>query len=67
MNTKKVLFKVASILLFLSMLSLTSCEALSTLFGCYYCTNGNGDSTSTCDDDEADQLRNSGWSCSGGW
>lgn len=67
MKTKKVLFRALSVFLFILMLSFTSCEAMAALFGCYSCTNANGDSTTTCFDDEAEQLENSGWSCNQVW
>jgi hypothetical protein len=67
MKMKKVLFKSISVLSVLFMLSFTSCE----LMGCYSCTRtndkGKEEKQGTCSTDTADQLRNEGWTCDGGW
>jgi hypothetical protein len=65
MKTKKVIFLFGLFLLFAT--GLHSCEAI----GCYSCkrTNNQGktEKTSTCSAHDADQLRNEGWTCEGGW
>ena len=67
MKTKRVFFLVFFGLNLLLVLSIHSCE----LVGCYKCerTNSQGkiEKTTTCDDDEAQTLRNQGWDCKGGW
>jgi len=67
MKTNKGLFRIISILFSLYMLRFTSCE----IIGCYSCrrTNDKGktEKYGTCSSYEADQLRNEGWTCEGGW
>jgi hypothetical protein len=68
MKTKKVIFLVFFGLFILFALGFHSCSAI----GCYDCkrTNsqtGKTEKYSTCDSNEADKLRNEGWTCKGGW
>ena len=49
MRTKKILFKVCSVILFLFMLGFTSCEE-----PCWTCTNSTGDSISACSESAKD-------------
>lgn len=68
MKTKKVIFLVLFGLFLLFAISFHSCE----LVGCYKCTRtdyqtGKTEKTTTCDDNEAESLRNDGWHCEGGW
>ena len=68
MKIKRLIFLTSFGLFLLFALSFHSCE----LVGCYSCTRtdyqtGKTEKTSTCDDDKAEQLRSSGWSCKGGW
>ena len=58
MKTKKLLYKALSVLLFLSMLSFTSCEA----FYCEKCTNGT-DSVWECSQHTIEQLESQGYTC----
>lgn len=68
MKAKKNDFFVSFGLFILFSLSFHSCEAI----GCYSCTRtdyqtGKTEKTGTCSSYEADQLRNEGWTCKGGW
>jgi hypothetical protein len=59
MKTKKVLFKVMSVLLFLCILSLSSCVPE----GCTMCENLNGEHITACSAAEISEAMSMGYMC----